>query len=257
MKRLKTVVCVVSVFSVSLLANAAVWYGLEDGDVWSDPTNWTSNSVPGANDWAEIIYDFPKVCILDSDAGTINTLHIAAGGAGASMIIKNGGNLTVTGGDVSPGWNNNGSLTIETGGSLTCNGLFTVGMYADVAGSYAHLFLQGGILTVNNVFYHGIYFGGNPVDVRSEINAGILDLDALVLDRGVMDIANGTVIVNGDYTGAVAAWIASGQLTAFGGTGTIFAEVVDGRTYITAVPEPASMALLAMGGVMALRRKNA
>lgn len=257
MKSMKQVVCLFCVLAMAVTANAQIWYGLDDGDVWSDPTNWIGGSggVPGASDWAEVVYDFPKPCILDNAAGPINTLHIAAGGTGASMIVKNGGSLTVSGGDVSPGWNNNGTLTIETGGSLTANALFTVGMYDDVD-SYARLILNGGTLTVNNAFYHGIYFdGSSSVDIRTEINAGILDVDALILDRGVMNIADGTVIVAGDITGNVSSWVTAGRLTAFDGAGIIQAEVIEGSTYITAVPEPATLALLTLG-TLVLRRKK-
>lgn len=255
MKKLKF--CVVFLLAAAMMTNAQIWYGLEDGDVWSDASNWIGGSggVPGVSDWAEIIYDFPKTCILDSDAGIINTLHISAGGTGASMVIKNGGSLTVSGGDVSPGWNNNGTLTIETGGSLTANCMFTVAMYDDTD-SFARLILNGGTLTVNNAFYHGIYFdGSSTVDIRTEINAGVLDVDALILDRGIMNIANGTVIVAGDVLGLVANWVSAGRLTAFDGAGTIVAQLGDGYTEITAVPEPSMLALLALSTLMLHRKR--
>lgn len=254
MKSVKCV-CFIAVLLVAGLVNAgSTWYGLDAGDVWSDASNWIGDGLPGSGSWVDVQMGWTQPCLLDSDAGTIGTLHVGVWEHGGTMTIKNGGNLTVSGGDVAVGWNRTGTLTIETGGSLTANCLFTVGMFADEPGS-ANLILDGGTLTVNNAFYHGIYFGSNIVDVRTEINAGVLDVDALILDRGVMNITNGTVIVAGDVLDSVSSWIAAGRLTAFDGAGTIVAQLGDGYTQITAIPEPATLVLLALG-TLTLRRKK-
>jgi hypothetical protein len=88
-----------------------------------------------------------------------------------------------------------------------------------------------------------------------KIAGGIDDGDAGAVSDAtrLMDLAGGKLILGfGDVTDPVKRWIARGILQAYGGAGTIDIDTtsVPGSTIVTGViPEPASLALLALGGL--------
>ncbi len=218
---MKKQVFVLSVFFVvSAFVHGAVWTGWDNGDVWSQSSNWSTGSLPGAGEKVQILYPSAMPCILDSDAGvTIGELVIGDNNGPASMIVKTGGSLTV-GGWTAVGYNRAAYLTIEAG-TLTCYNYFAVGMFDDVAGAMI-LTMTGGSVTVNNTFFHGLYFDGSAVvEVRTNLDDGILEVGAINLKTGVLDITEGTLIVNGNVIGTIAGYESSGRMTAYDGEGAL------------------------------------
>jgi hypothetical protein len=90
---------------------------------------------------------------------------------------------------------------------------------------------------------------------------GDVNMNASLQNNAQVDIQAGTWIVRGaDISAKVATWIGTGELTAYGGVGTINVDTITlpGGTIITAViPEPSTFALAGFGLlslVMARRR---
>lgn len=94
-----------------------------------------------------------------------------------------------------------------------------------------------------------INLGSGTLDIGGNVN-----LNASGQNNAHVDIGAGTWIVRGgDISANVATWIANGQLTAYGGSGTINVDTVTlpGGTIITAVPEPTALALVGVTGLLA------
>ena len=233
----RVIVCLIVMFFLDAAVQGAVWTGQDTGDVWSQKSNWSTGNLPGPGEKVQLVYPWAEPCILDSDAGvTIGELVVGDNNGPVSMIVKDGGNLSV-GGWAASGYNRDGSLRIE-GGLITFNSYFAVGMYDVIAGSMT-LTMTGGTMMVNGTFYHGLYFDGSAaVDVRSQLVGGVLEVGSINLKTGVMDIMGGTLIVDGDVTTLVDTYKTDGRMTAYGGTGRLlydFGITNSGKTTVTAI----------------------
>ncbi|MCP4411792.1 MAG: LamG domain-containing protein, partial [Gammaproteobacteria bacterium] len=96
-------------------------------------------------------------------------------------------------------------------------------------------------INVTNMF--GIDFENKGGKGAVYVNSGTLNLAEFSAtqslrgpaDSAFIDISEGSVVITGDLSGAVNDYIASGNITAYGGTGTVVVEVVEGNTVVTAV----------------------
>ena len=73
-----------------------------------------------------------------------------------------------------------------------------------------------------------------------------------------MNIAGGTLVLNGDQTATLVGYADAGLLTAFGGaSGAVLQyDLSAGKTTVTAIPEPATIALLGLGALVVSRRRR-
>jgi hypothetical protein len=151
---------------------------------------------------------------------TIGYLKVGANGIGVNgKVIIDGGSLVTTGiSDYnSASQSANGSIIVTNGGTAVFNSRFYAGNKPEGVGT---LFIEGGSVRVASTFCHHMeYTGTNTLYTRTIIGeAGLLDVDMLVLNAGVMDIAGGTVVVRMGHVEQINHWIAEKRIVAMGGT---------------------------------------
>jgi fibronectin-binding autotransporter adhesin len=239
---------------------------------WTNSANW-DNGLPGMYDDAGIAGTTATGAILNTgETGYAYWMHVADNGSpSGSKVTVNGGTLAVTDhlllGEEGWGAGQQGTLQVDAGtvntvllmcgggrfgggshGTLLVNGgnvniawdLSVGGGYAGVdnAGEGGHIQLDGGLITL-------------AAGANSGNNGGLI-----MSSTGSLDITGGALSLNGVITD-IATLANGGSITAYGGTGTfVYDYSVEGRTTITAIPEPATLALIGLG-VLITRRKRA
>jgi len=192
------------------------WSGSGGDNLWNNPANWDSNKVPGAGD--NIFVDVPAAkapngpIIRDGIDAKINGLSCEVAGeptmtmTGGTLEIgdyiwwgdgrdshgtfnMSGGTITV-GAEFEFGWDGGTGTWNMTGGTITCGEL----IIPTGSGAAGQLYLNGGTVNVGST---GL-----------EMNA-----------NGLIDIGDGTLVLDGDLTAQINDLIAAGQIIFYGGGG--------------------------------------
>ena len=260
--------------AVCLVQNASGqynWSGADNNGLWSDPNNWVQLVVPPASAGDifvdPVTYTGPVIIgatdvvqlngtlqgpewgqTLDIYGTVIDGYALSTVGSltGPTSVLNLYGNGSVTAGDSffvgEPWWAagiQNATVNLYDNSQVTAN-------YVIVSG---HLNIYGGTVTALNGFLTGTATTGgwgSPL---------VTDASRLI------DIAGGKLIVVGDITAQVNDLIARGILEGNGVVGNVNIDLLSdpGFTVITAVPEPASVALLGLGGfamMLVFRRRS-
>lgn len=264
-----------------------------EGDVssdWNTAGNWDLGAVPPSNDKATIGYstsivitNMPVVSGTVSDVPDVSlakgTLTIASG---AQLLLAAGKEIMLS--QSAPAYPVSSTVNMQ-GGTIIDQKKLTLGRRGTATLN----------MTNENDFYCSpfrVQIGHSHHNSASEQGGyGRLQLDAGIFccastyflvcrvddtayglgihNTGLVDITGGTLVLPMDegfvMDGMLDEYIADGRLTAYGGGGTVV------RTYtsspvpdclggevilVTGIPEPATIALLGLGGLVLLRRRH-
>ena len=263
----KVIVMLCALLALTNVASAAYWSFFDNGggdQLWSNPLNWDTDLVPdlsGTNpDYSAGLNTIQPPLLIDGVAQAphfISNVWGQAPGAndaeilaGADFVISNTAKIGYVGPSVMT--NHGGTWTIGTGdlggnlfiggedqvggdgayiqhaGSLNMKGLLLIGGQKQVAGSKGLLRLSGGTVTV-----------GGALEINSD---------------GLVDIGDGDLYIPAGDPAATAAlldgYIAGGAIIGYGGSGTVAYELSGDRYHVYGVPEPATVTLIGLGGLV-------
>ncbi|MCE5187176.1 MAG: glycoside hydrolase family 71/99-like protein [Planctomycetaceae bacterium] len=245
------IVCI-ALMAVSMHASAATWDNDGGDRLWSNPLNWSNNTLPSLTD--SIAVSISSGPILNAPTAATGK-DIRIGRSGGTTFTMNGGTLNVgqwlmIGIDQSskPGTfvMNNG--TVNLGSSSPGDGHLWIGYKC--VGTFT---MSNGTINAPGRFGLG-YSTGGAATVHLDggvINAG----DFSMTSSCTLDMTGGVLIIDDDETTLVNGYIQSGWMTAYGGEGTFsvdYDNVNPGKTTVTASlnPEKASNPLPANSAVL-------
>ena len=223
---------------------------------WGDPDNWTGGAVPGTGD--KVVYNVPDAADCQV-SGSFSGMQIVQGdnGPGGTLSILSGGVISTNPNQwTAIGYNDLAHTIVDAGGS------FTFGQHAWIGfgtGSNGTLDVSG-YVRVNGMLGLGWNGGDGYVNVN---DGGVLDLHQLhgdgsssVKQNSLLSInGTGKILLPGDVTSMIADYAANGLIAGNGIIGNVQVDVVDDSSIVTAVPEPATMLLLGLGGLLIRKRK--
>jgi len=216
--------------------------------LWSQAANWSLGSVPGVlpapGQKADFNSNAQMPCFLNSSALPAQ-LVVGDNGPG-NVIILNGGSLVTSNYTVPAansfnaiGYSSLARLEIQNGGSMVSSNHLWVGQNANAIATFV---MNGGTATVLGMF--GVGWNGSSSIAGLgivQMNGGTLNLAQWNPTNSMgplsdLDIRRGTVAITGDYSASVSNLVAAGNITGYGGAGTV-AVVYDtnsNQTIITA-----------------------
>ncbi len=276
----RKMICLVSlVLVMGLVSNVqAEWYDWNNatGDgLWSTAGNWSGEdggtAGPIAAGDGTNLYSIPGP-IVDS---SVATTGLDGGVTGDSVFTMNGGtlgydwfNLADSGGTTGTLNMNSGTLSVEWDFGVGASGTGIINMAGGTinvgsmplggwdAGAEGYLYMTDGNINTGDFVIGGWEGGTGHVELLGgNIDAGWLGM-ADSGGSGTMNIEAGTMTLDGDNTW-IQGFIDNGWITGYGGVGTAMVSYDGQTTTLYAVPEPATMCLLGLGGLLLLIRRSA
>ena len=204
---------------------AIVWTGAGADNLWSNPANWEGNKVPTGSDDAMVEVPgaaAPNGPIIQDgiDAQCDKLINEVAGEPTMTMT---GGTLTITGWGIWWGDGANCFATFnQSGGTVTLAGSPGIHEFA-WGGASGTWIMTGGVvnakgvkLTTDSGVYGKLLIHGGTYNIGTA--RGGLDMED---GDGLIDITEGTLILEGDETVKINNLFAEGKITAYGGDGRL------------------------------------
>lgn len=258
MKRV-SVVCLAVFLMASMVSASTVWNPAGNtvtpgSQAWGDADNW-NNGIPTAVEKAVFNVTDAAECQV---SGSFSDFQLVQGDNGPGGIIRilDGGILTTKVTWSAVGYNDVANTIVDAGGSMTFGQHAWIGFGA---GSNGTLDVSG-YVRVNGMLGLGWNGGDGYVNVN---DGGVLDLHQLhgdgassVKQNSLLSInGTGQILLPGDATSLIANYAANGLITGNGVIGDVQVDVVNGNSIVTAVPEPATMLLIGLGGLLIRKRR--
>jgi hypothetical protein len=191
---------------------------------WNEKTNWTGFVAPASVTKVTFNVVGAIPCTV-TNAALADYVVMGDTGPGGTLIITNGGSLTV-GSTVDAseiGYSSNAVMVVETGGSASFGTHLWIGFNPGADGT---LNMNGGTVSVGGMFGLG-WQGGKGA---AHINGGALQLsqwdDAQSIQgNSVLDVSGtGKVVISGNHQQSANDYIASGQITNHAGPGKLIVD---------------------------------
>jgi hypothetical protein len=194
---------------------------------WNVAANWSPARVPGVSstntgDKADFNSSTYPPCFLTNFA--LPAQFMLGDNGPGFLYILNGGTLASSnyaGGNSynAISYNHISRVDVRSGGSLISSNHLWVGLNLNARGN---LVLNGGTATVLGMIGLG-WSGGIGI---AQVNGGSMNLaqwndTASISPLSQLDIRAGAVYITNDHTASIASYIAGGQLTGYGGVGTV------------------------------------
>ena len=250
MKRCMFLMVVLAISSGGVFADA-IWIA-GDGN-WSTASNWSTGNPPVYGEVTRISSGLSSDVTVTVDSVVTRPAYTSIGFEGHPVLVT----LNIeTGGDLrtEPGK----SLRLGGNGIININGGTLVPWGAAIIGGEINI--NDGIMSI----------GSSTWEIKSgsviTVNGGIFALSSLptsgaaAIVDGLVDISGGKLRISGNRISTVEDWIESDFLVAYNGSSNYNLESTYDGTYTwveaVIVPEPATLALLGFGSLLAIRRRN-
>ncbi|RED94955.1 autotransporter outer membrane beta-barrel domain-containing protein [Marinoscillum furvescens] len=235
-----------TLFALVLLSATSVVFG-QTTAVWNpaanssstgnfnEAANWTTGTVP--DNTIKVVLNVPGAqdCKV-TDTQAVYQLVMGDNNVGEILRIQDGGTLTTDNTIWSAiGYNDQAELIVESGGTITFGQHMWVGL---IAGGEGTVNITGGTVNVTSMTGLGWDGGVGYVNVKSgNLNCAQFHDTNSIKDGSVMDIEEGTVKITTGLTvdAFTTNYVANGRITAYGGSGTVVVEKIDGDIFVTAI----------------------
>jgi len=253
-KYLALIMCVTLSMSSIVSAQWLWWTNEALNSSWTDTGNWTA--YPTSGDDVVIGKDSLTGPIIQDGINAYgNWVHLTDSTPGGSVLTMTGGTLDVA--DhflIGENWGAAEQGTLSMSDGTVNTNLLMVGGGTDGINGNGTVDISGGVINIGWLLaiaggYSGTTSGGTG---KINLTGGIINATGggglLMSSNGALDIAGGTLVLAGNINNMAG----YGNVTAYNGAGTFVYNYnsISNLTTITAVPEPATLALLGLGGLL-------